>query len=44
MVDLVEAGGMTGTPEAIREFYELINCDPGEALYDDLDDDDFESS
>jgi uncharacterized protein (DUF3820 family) len=30
MVDLVEAGGMTGTPEAIREFYELINCDPGE--------------
>jgi len=29
-MDLVEAGGMTGTPEAIREFYELINCDPGE--------------
>lgn len=30
MAELVEAGGMVGTPEAIREFYDLIDCDPGE--------------
>lgn len=30
MAELVEAGGMVGTPENIAEFYRLVDCDPGE--------------